>query len=55
MALEKFNSLRKLENASFTLSTIETFCNLRAKKHVEDYKLLEKKNNKSFEGMGSVI
>ena len=46
LALQKFETLRKSEKATFTLSTLEKFSNIRAKKYVADFKSMEKKTNK---------
>jgi tetratricopeptide (TPR) repeat protein len=37
MAISKFESLLTMEDASFSISTLEQYCNVRAKKYVADY------------------
>ena len=38
MALAKFNELMKTEQASFYVTTLETFCNIKAKKTIHEFK-----------------
>lgn len=57
LACEKFSSLLKSENASFSFSVAEKYCNSRAKKIVNDFgKDPEREKNQSYvEEMAKVI
>ncbi|MEJ7912798.1 MAG: CHAT domain-containing protein, partial [Chitinophagaceae bacterium] len=53
-AIAKFESLLKMEKASFSVSSLEKYCNIRAKKYVQDF-IKSKRNQKNLSGINKVI
>jgi CHAT domain-containing protein len=53
-AIAKFESLLKMEKASFSVSTIEKYCNIRAKKYVQDF-IKSNRTQKNLSGINKVI
>jgi len=47
LAIQKFESLLKMEKASFSVATLEKYCNTRAKKYVNEF-LKEETNQRSL-------
>ncbi len=54
-SVERFKLLMEMEDASFTVSTLEKYCNVRAKKYVFDYQEGNATSDESIELMRSVI
>ena len=54
-AVAKFESTLAMEEASFTVSTLERYCNIRAKKHVRDFFTLQPRPTDSVAKMNQVI
>jgi hypothetical protein len=55
LSVQKFESLLQMENASFTLSAIEDFCQVRARKYVADYLKWPKNVPRLLKKMDAVI
>ncbi|MGZ5191437.1 MAG: CHAT domain-containing protein, partial [Flavisolibacter sp.] len=54
-ALPKFEALLKMEDASFSISTLEKYCNARAKKYVADFITNKKVQKLNLKGINQVI
>ncbi|RYY70258.1 MAG: CHAT domain-containing protein, partial [Chitinophagaceae bacterium] len=54
-AVNKFNDLLVMEEASFYVSTLEIFCNCKAKKAVTDYRLKKVKQTQALAAINQVI
>ncbi len=55
LAVAKFESTLAMEEASFTVATLERYCNVRAKKHVRDFFTQQPRPTDSVTKMNQVI